>query len=128
MIYLDSSVALAQLFAEDRAPPEKIAEASLVSSRLFEYEVWNRIHSRGLTDTHSGLVHALLSRIVLIELSPAVLSRALRPFPVAVRTSDGLHLATIEFLRAQREEIELASYDRRLTACARMLGILIYAL
>ena len=128
MIYLDSSVALAQLFAENRAPPEKIAEAPLVSSRLFEYEVWNRIHSRGLTDTHGGLVHALLSRIVLIELSPAVLSRALKPFPVAVRTSDGLHLASIDYVRARGEEIELASYDRRFVKAARALGIAIYPL
>jgi predicted nucleic acid-binding protein len=128
VIYLDSSVALAQLFAEDRAPPEEITAAPLVSSRLFEYEVWNRIHSRGLTDTHSDLVHTLLSRIVLIELSSAVLGRALKPFPVAVRTSDGLHLATIEYLRAKREEIQLASYDRRQITCAQALGISIYPL
>jgi len=56
------------------------------------------------------------------------LARALQPFPVVVRTPDGLHLATIEFLRAGGQDIELASYDRRLIAGARALGIAIYAL
>jgi hypothetical protein len=56
------------------------------------------------------------------------LARALQPFPVAVRTPDGLHLATLEFLRASGENIELASYDRRLIAAAQALGITIYAL
>jgi len=64
----------------------------------------------------------------LIELSPTVLTRALHQFPVAVRTPDGLHLATLEFLRSQGETIELASYDRRLVACAQALGITIYPL
>ena len=128
MIYLDSSVALAQLFAENRAPPDKLTASPLVSSRLFEYEVWNRVHARGLTATHGGLVHTLLTRIILIDLSPAVLSRALRSFPVAVRTPDGLHLATIDYLRMRGEEIELASYDRSLIACAQALGIAVYAL
>jgi hypothetical protein len=126
VIYLDSSVALAQLFAENRSPPENIADEGPVSSRLFEYEIWNRIHARGLTITHSALVEVLLSRIVMIELSPAVLRRALRPFPIAVRTPDGLHLATIEYLRDRGESIELASYDRRLIAGARALGIAIH--
>lgn len=128
MIYLDSSVALAQLFAEDRSHPKTLTESSLVSSRLFEYEVWNRIHARGLTDSHSEAVEALLGRISLIDLTPAVLARALKPFPVPVRTPDGLHLATAEFLRRRGDDIELASYDRRLVAGARALGIRIYAL
>jgi len=128
VIYLDSSVALAQLFAENRSPPRHVTESSLVSSRLLEYEVWNRIHARGLTDSHSEPVEVLLDRISLIDLTQAVLARALGPFPIPVRTSDGLHLATAEFLRARGDSIELASYDQKLLACARALGIAIYAL
>jgi hypothetical protein len=73
-------------------------------------------------------VEILLSRISLIDLTPAVLARALKPFPMPVRTPDGLHLATVEYLRARGDDIELASYDRRLVACARALGIAIFAL
>jgi len=128
VIYLDSSVALAQLFAEDRSAPGAVTDQPLVSSRLFEYEVWNRIHARGLSRTHGRMVEELLERVSLIDLSPIVLARALHPFPIAVRTSDGLHLATIEFLRNEGEAIELASYDRRLVACAQALGITSYPL
>jgi hypothetical protein len=45
MIYLDSSVALAYLLAEDRFPPDELWNEQLVSSRLLECEVWNRIVS-----------------------------------------------------------------------------------
>ena len=40
-----------------------------------------------------------------------------------VRTIDALHLASIEFLRAQRQEVSLASYDVRMIDAARKFGI-----
>jgi hypothetical protein len=40
-----------------------------------------------------------------------------------VRTLDALHLASIEFLRGQGQKVRLASYDERLTAAARRMGI-----
>ena len=128
MIYLDSSVVLSQLLAENRLLPRAITEDSLVSSRLLEYEIWNRIHAHGLTRSHADEVHAALERVLLIDLSPAILTRALKPFPSSVRTLDGLHLATIEHLRAGGDYIELASFDRRLVAGARALGVAIFAL
>ena len=90
MIYLDSSVALAHLLTEDRSPPEAIWQRPLVSSRLLEYEVWNRIHARGLARSHGNDVRALVGRIALIELAPPVLARALEPFPAPVRPLDAL--------------------------------------
>jgi hypothetical protein len=56
-------------------------------------------------------------------LTPAVLTRALRPFRFPVRTLDSLPLATIEFIRGEGEIVELTSYDNRLLAAARSLGI-----
>ena len=38
-------------------------------------------------------------------------------------TLDGLHLATLDFLRAQGDPVELASYDNRLIAAAQALSI-----
>jgi len=128
LIYLDSSVALAHLFGEGISPDPALWRERLVSSRLLEYEFWNRIHARGLTLSHGDTAKTLLTQISLIDLSQPALARALQPFPVAVRTPDGLHLATIEFLRTEGEEIELASYDRRLIAGAQALGIPLYAL
>jgi hypothetical protein len=121
--YLDTSVAVAWLLAEDQAPPPEFWEQALVSSRLLEYETWTRIHSKRLDDSHASLVRQLLGRVALVELAPPVLARALEPFPSAVRTLDALHLSTVLFLRGQGQEVELASYDERMLAAARKLKI-----
>jgi hypothetical protein len=123
VIYIDSSVALASVLTEARQPPEALWSKRLFSSRLLEYEVWNRIFAKGIADTHRGEIEALLRKIDLVELSRECLRRALRPYPVAVRTLDGLHLATMAYLRKQGEGVELASYDDRLLAAAGALGI-----
>jgi predicted nucleic acid-binding protein len=121
VIYLDTSVALAQLLAEDRTPPEELWKETLVSSRLLEYEIWNRIHARNLARSHGEHVRALIARVALLELVPPVLARALEPFPRPVRTLDALHLASMEFLRAQGVHTTLSSYDERMLVVARDL-------
>lgn len=128
MIYLDSSVALAHLLAEDRKPPAALWEQQLVSSRLLEYEVWNRLHARKLGAAERKAARGLIDRVDLIELAPAVLTRALDPFPFPVRTLDALHLASMEFLRSLGQATELASYDERLLQAARALGMKPFAL
>ncbi len=123
MIYIDTSVVLAQLLAEDRRPPPSLWLEPLVSSRLLEYETWTRIHARALGESHGEAVREILGRVSLLELSPIVLGRALEPFPVPLRTLDALHLASLEYLRAQRLRVRLATYDHRMTASARRLRI-----
>lgn len=126
MIYLDSSVALAHLLAEERSPPHEIWQQPLISSRLLEYEVWTRIHARQLAESHGQETRALIARLAFIELAPFVLARALEPFPTPVRTLDALHLASIEFLRVRQQRVEILSYDERLLAAARALEIPLY--
>ena len=126
MIYLDTSVALAHLLAEDRSPPERLWQEPLISSRLLEYEVWTRIHAKKLSRSHADEVRALLSRVAFVELSPPVLARALEPFPKPVRTLDALHLAAMDFLQKQGQVVNLASYDDRLISAARALRFSIY--
>jgi predicted nucleic acid-binding protein len=123
VIYIDSSVVLAYLLAESPAPPATLWNNGLVSSRLLEYEVWNRIHARRLGRSQGGATRVLLAGIELIEMTGPALSRAQEPFPLSVRTLDALHLATIEFLRGRGDSVELASYDTRLGAAAQALGI-----
>ena len=65
----------------------------------------------------------LIGRVAIIEMVGPVLARALQPFPVPVRTLDAIHLSALEFIRAQKQSVELASYDERLVAAARLLGI-----
>lgn len=128
MIYLDTSVALAQLLAEDRTPPDALWAEPLVSSRLLEYELWTRVHARGLGRSHGDDVRNLLGRIALLELTAPVLARALEPFPVPVRTLDALHLASADFLRQQGQNVRLATYDARMLAVAGRLGIDTFAI
>jgi predicted nucleic acid-binding protein len=123
MIYMDTSVALAYLLAEDRHPADAFWAESIVSSRLLEYELWTRINARNLGRSHGEAVRALLARVALLELAPSVLTRALEPFSAPVRTLDALHLASADFLRKQGQTIELASYDDRMLDAARRMAL-----
>lgn len=128
MIYLDSSVLLASVFREQHAPPGALWDEQLTSSRLLAYEVWGRLNAYGLISSHGDQAKARLDRVNLVELSERALARALEPFPLALRTLDALHLATMDFVRGQGEAVELASYDTRLLAAAQALGIPLAAL
>jgi predicted nucleic acid-binding protein len=123
VIYVDSSVLLAQLFAEDRRPPRTLWDEPLITSRLAEYEVWNRVHARDLAGSHGEAARELLARISMVELSPIVLGRALEPFPTPVRTLDALHLASLDYLLAQRLRVTLATYDARMAHAASRMSI-----
>ena len=103
-------------------------DSHTVSSRLTEYEVWTRVHARGLGTSHGESVRLLLGRLSWLELIPIVLGRALEPWPVAVRTLDALHLASVEFLRSRGQDVTLASYDDRLNTAARGLSIPLFPL
>lgn len=118
MIYLDTSVVLARLFAEDRSPPDAFWSQAFVASRLLEFEVFKRVHARGAASTHGGDARRLVDRVNLLEMSADVLGRALLPFPQPVRTLDALHLATMVFLRSRGLVPALATYDQRLATAA----------
>ena len=126
MIYLDSSVVLARLLTEPRNTPDAMWNDTLVSSRLLEYEVWNRINARRLARALGQTVQTLIDHIDLVELTPTVLARSIDPFPIPVRTLDAMHLATIDRIRSETDTIKLASFDKRMLACARALGIAVY--
>jgi len=123
MIYVDTSVVLAQAFAEDRLPDPAIWLEPLVSSRLLEHEVWIRIHGAGLAGSHGDVVRRLLDGIAFEELDRDVLARSLDPFPVRVRTLDALHLSTLHFLRVRGLHLELATFEPRMRDAAAAAGI-----
>lgn len=123
MIYVDTSVVLAHLLAEDRKPADSLWSGPLVSSRLLTYECWTRLHAEGKTESHADRLREILGRLALVELTPPVLARALEPFPVHVRTLDALHLASLDHLRTSGQDVTLATYDARLAGAARALGI-----
>ena len=130
MIYLDSSVALAHLLAEDRQPPASLWDETLFSSRLLEYEIWTALHARGLTESYGEAARWLIGRVALLELSPSVLARALDAFPGpgALRTLDALHLASCAYLAEHAQQVTLASYDKRMNAVACAMNIPLFDL
>ncbi len=128
MIYVDTSVILAELLSEDRRPPEALWGQSLVSSRLVAYETWARLGALGCAASHGEAAQTLLARLAFAELAPEVLARALEPFPVAVRTLDALHLSTLHFLSERLGSLALATYDHRMIDAARALGFDIHPL
>ena len=123
MIYVDSSVLLAELFGEDQKPSETLWDEQLTSSRLSEYEVWTRLHALDVGERYEIEAARLLGGVSLLDMTPRVLGRALEPFPVALRTLDALHVASIEHLRAERVGVSLATFDRRMTDAARAMDI-----
>lgn len=122
MIYVDTSVILAHVLAEDRSPDDALWNETLVSSRLTHYETWTRLHARRLGPSHGSLAREALGRLAIVELSPIVLERALDAFPVPVRALDALHLATLSFLVGQKQRPALATYDARMADTAARLG------
>ena len=128
MIYVDTSVILAHVLAEDRSPADDLWSETLVSSRLTIYETWVRLNARKLAASHGNLAREALGRLAVVELSLIVLERALEPFPAPVRTLDALHLATLSFLADQRQRLKLATYDVRMAEAATRLGFELHSL
>ena len=122
MIYIDTSVVLSRVFAEKRQPPREFWSQVFVSSRLLEYEVFNRVHVQSAATVDFDAARSLVDGILLVDLSPEALARALDPFPVQVRTLDSLHLATMVYLRSRAQSVALASYDKRFGDAAVALG------
>ena len=127
IVYVNSSVLLAELLAEQRRPPSALWQDALLSSRLLEYEVRNRLHALGAGNSHGPAADNLIRRLDLIELSPVVLERALRPFPAMVRTLDALHLASALYMHQWRDPMHLATYDKRLVAAAIAVDLPLYS-
>lgn len=109
-------------------PSPRFWSRELVSSRLLQYEVINRVQAYGADPEVLVVTHNLLDRVEYVELEPPRLARALEPFPVPVRTLNGLHLATMDYLRSQGATVEIATYDRRLREAAAALGFAAVAL
>ena len=78
-----------------------------------------------LSGTHAEPLRLLLGRVAMVELAWPVLARALEPFPVPIRTLEALHLASVDFLRRQNQDVELATYDERMLKAAERIGVTI---
>lgn len=129
MIYVDTSVVLSHVLAEDVRPSADFwSGQEHVASRLTEYEAWVRLHGYGKGATHGRTLAMTLATLHLLELDDAVCARCRAPWPVPIRTLDALHLATVDFLSHQGLTVEVATYDSRMRDAAMAMGFALAAL
>lgn len=123
MIYVDSSVVLAHVLAEDVRPPTAFWHSQgLVSSRLTEYESWVRLHAYGKAATHGRTLAMTLASLDLLSLDDDVCARSRAPFPIPVRTIDALHLAAADYWRTRSFDVSVATYDERMARAAQAMS------
>jgi predicted nucleic acid-binding protein len=123
VIYIDTSVVLSHVLAEDVRPSADFWDADeRVASRLTEYEAWVRLHGYAKGPTHGRTLALTLATVHLLELDDGVCARCRAPFPVPIRTLDALHLATADFLRDQGFTVQVATYDARMRDAALAMG------
>ena len=123
MIYVDSSVVLAEILSESDRPAAPFWGApDLVSSRLTEFECWVHVHAYGKAGTHGAALVDILARLDLVALSEGVCARCRAPFPTPVRTLDAIHLSTADFLRMSGFVVEVATHDVRMRQAAVAMG------
>jgi predicted nucleic acid-binding protein len=121
VIYVDSSVALAALFAETDRPPDTLWDAPCIASRLTDLEVRVRAAARRLPASAMDDMEQILARIEWVEVSALTMSLIYQSPPAGVRTLDAIHLATLEFVNRELGHTVLATYDSRLARAAAAL-------
>jgi predicted nucleic acid-binding protein len=131
--YVDSSVVLRHILNADPVLGRPSSSDEVGSSDLLTIEcqwVLQRERMAGHLDD-SGysesvvLLDALLDRLSIIELGPAVKRLAAGPFPTVIGTLDAIHLASALLWKGSEagSELVILTYDAKLALCARSLGV-----
>ena len=134
-LYLESSAVVAWLLGESRAAEVITAmnEAEVrVTSQLTLVEIERVIRRavalRLIKDASAQKLRGLLARHqkkwITMELTESVLARAGSAFPIEpVRTLDAIHLATAMAFSEAYPELEMLTFDRRISENAIALGL-----
>ena len=121
--YVDAS-ALVKLVVVERETAalehDLTARTGLLCSALGATELL-RACRRGLPRKHLAQVDEVLSALVLLDVTPAILSRAAALAPADLRTLDAVHVATV--LSIDDLSVEIVTYDARLAKAARAHGL-----
>lgn len=120
--FVDSSAVTKLVIAEaeSTALRERLSEAELVGSALVIPEVTRAVRRTGAPETEEVLAQ-VLSRISVVPVSGAVLSRASELEPWSLRTLDAIHLAAALSVTGQLGAF--IAYDERLVAAALQHGL-----
>lgn len=133
-VYVDSSIVLRHILNGDPALGAATSSSDLVgSSDLLVIEckrVLQRERMAGHLDDHQYaetvlVLEAILERLTLIEIGPAVKRRAAGPFPTVIGTLNAIHLASALLWQETEPETDLRilTQDRQLALCASSLGL-----
>ncbi len=131
--YLDSSVVLRHILNGDMAISAAFGHDSVISSELLEIEcrrVLHRCRLQGELDdgglyTAITRLEAVLAGITLFVIDDEVKKLAMEPFPMAIKTLDALHLATVLVWKRRNpgEPLVLYSTDAAMNRTAYALGV-----
>jgi predicted nucleic acid-binding protein len=130
--YLDTSALLRLVLREPGALDELRSCEALVSSELLAVEslrTIDRLRLQGVLSPEEAairrnIVTDWLEAVDLVLLQRPILARASEPFPIALGTLDGLHLATALVWRDRMQKsLVMATHDERLGLAARSFGI-----
>ena len=119
--YLDSSALVKLAVREagsDALRKHLRRRRPLMSSALARAEVLRALLPGGEPALAAG--RQVLSRVDLVRVNDAVLSRAGTMLPVELRSLDAIHLATAG--RVGADLAEIVTYDQRMAAAARSMG------
>jgi predicted nucleic acid-binding protein len=132
-VYVDSSVVLRHILNDAPALGLKSSPDMVGSSDLLIIEcqrVLQRERMAGHLDDKQYsesvvLLEAILDRLSLIEMGPAVKRRAAGPFPTVIGTLDAIHLASALLWKETEpgSEFAILTHDVQLGLCARAMGI-----
>jgi predicted nucleic acid-binding protein len=134
--YVDSSVLLRKVLGQAGSLREWSSLEGVVSA-LVEVECLRSLDRWRLRERtpeaeaapKREAVFRLLERAEVVEVSPAVLSRAAQPLPVSLGTLDAIHLATaLLWSERARSPLVMATHDAALGLAARAVGLRVIGL
>lgn len=124
LLYLDSS-ALVKLVAREAETAALLSllepRPEVASSALARVEVLRAVGRAGGSKKSRERAREVLSRVALVAVDDPILEAAATLGPADLRSLDAIHLATALALQPEIEAI--VSYDSRLNAAAKALGL-----
>ena len=124
LLYLDSS-ALVKLVAREAETAALLSllepRPEVASSALARVEVLRLVGRAGGSKKSRERAREVLSRVALVAVDDPILEAAATLGPADLRSLDAIHLATALALQPEIEAI--VSYDSRLNAAAKALGL-----
>lgn len=119
---MDASVALAEVFSEQRRPKPGFWDLPLVASRITDLEMRTRAAAMGQLQAKAALLDEIANTITFADIQRRNVELIYSGRTRALRTLDAIHLATLDFFNRDIGETLLATYDSRLAAAAQSLG------